>query len=228
MLFTKLPENAFEQIQFNAGILVKSFDLSTLEVGALLGATSGGLDFKAKPNYIDWGEDIDNCPKNTKELKDISGWDITLNGTYVTITTENVKSMLGAADIAGNKLIPRNHLKLSDFEDVWWVGDYSRVNSGKKAGFAAIHMINALTEDGFSIKSEDNQKGKAAFSYKAHYSMAEIDEVPFEVYVQAGTEAAGAAAVSEPAAISESAEISEPAAISESAAVSEPCGYAAI
>ncbi len=217
MLFTQLPENAFDQIQFNAGILVKGFDIATLEVEKLLGATSGGLDFKAKPNYIDWGEDIDNCPKNTKELKDISEWEITLSGTYVTITTENVKSMLGAADVAGNKITPRNHLKLSDYEDVWWVGDYSRVNSGKKAGFAAIHMISALTEDGFSIKSEDHQKGKAAFSYKAHYSITEIDKVPFEVYIQAGTEAAGAAAVSEVAAISEPAAVSEPAAISESA-----------
>ena len=193
MLFTKIPENTFDQIQFNAGILVKNFDPATLKVEALLGATSGGLDFKAKPNYIDWGEDIDNCPKNTKELKDISEWEVSLSGTYVTISTKNVKSALGAADVDGNKLTPRNHLKLEDFEDLWWVGDYSRVNTGEKAGFAAIHMINALTEDGFNIKSEDKQKGKAAFSYKAHYSITNIDKVPFEVYVQAGTEATKAA-----------------------------------
>lgn len=190
MKYTKIPEAVFKNLQLNAGVLLSDFDPETAEVAneAIIGATTGGVNFTAKPSFSDYGEDIDNCPKNMMELKKLDSWDINMSGTYVTVDVNAVKALVGAADVSGNKITPRNDLKLTDFADVWWVGDYSDQNGETKGGFVAIHMMNALSTGGFAIKSSDNGKGNFAFTYTAHYSIDAQDTVPFEVYVKAGTE----------------------------------------
>lgn len=189
MKYTKIPETTFKNLQLNAGVLLSAFDPGTAEVAneSIIGATTGGVNFTATPTFSDFGEDIDNCPKNMKELKKLDSWEISLSGTYVTVDANAVKALVGAADVSGNKITPRNDLKLTDFTDVWWVGDYSDQNGATNGGFVAIHMMNALSTGGFAIQSSDNGKGNFAFTYTAHYSMSAQDTVPFEVYVKAGT-----------------------------------------
>ena len=189
MKYTKIPETTFQNLQLNAGVLLSAFDPGTAEVAneSIIGATTGGVNFTATPTFSDYGEDIDNCPKNMKELKKLDSWEISMSGTYVTVDANAVKSLVGAADVSVNKITPRNDLKLTDFTDVWWVGDYSDQNGETNGGFVAIHMINALSTGGFAIQSSDNGKGNFAFTYTAHYSMSAQDTVPFEVYVKAGT-----------------------------------------
>ena len=189
MKYTKIPETTFQNLQLNAGVLLSAFNPESATVAneSIIGATTGGVNFTATPTYSDKGEDIDNCPKNMKELKKLDYWDINMSGTYVTVDANAVKSLAGAADVSGNKITPRNDLKLTDFTDVWWVGDYSDQNGETNGGFVAIHMMNALSTGGFAIQSSDNGKGNFAFTYTAHYSMSAQDTVPFEVYVKAGT-----------------------------------------
>ena len=189
MKYTKIPESTFKNLQLNAGVLLSAFDPGTATVAneSIIGATTGGINFTATPTFSDYGEDIDNCPKNMMELKKLDSWEISMSGTYVTVDANAVKALVGAADVSGNKITPRNDLKLSDFTDVWWVGDYSDQNGETNGGFVAIHMMNALSTGGFAIQSSDNGKGNFAFTYTAHYSMSAQDTVPFEVYVKAGT-----------------------------------------
>ena len=192
MKYTKIPENTFQNIQLNAGVLLSSFTPSSATVSgeAIIGATTGGINFTATPTYIDFGEDIDNCPKNMKELKKLDSWEAKCSGTFVTIDTAVAKSLIGAADIGTSdttKVTPRNDLAQSDFDDIWIVGDYSDKNGDTNGGFIAIHMMNALSTGGFQIKTEDKAKGQFAFEYTAHYSMSAQGTVPFEVYVKAGT-----------------------------------------
>lgn len=187
--FTKIPETTFQEIQLNAGILVKTFTPSDATVSPenILGATSGGVNFTATPEFMDFGEDIDNCPKNMKELKKLVTWEIKMSGTYVTINPDLVKSLIGAADVSAEKITPRNDLTDADFEDIWFVGDYSNENGEKNGGFCAIHMMNSLSTAGFQIQTGDKAKGQFSFEYTAHYSMSAQDTVPFEVYVKSGT-----------------------------------------
>ena len=192
MKYTKIPENTFQNIQLNAGVLLSSFTPSSATVSeeAIIGATTGGINFTATPTYTDFGEDIDNCPKNMKELKKLDSWEAKCSGTFVTIDTAVAKSLIGAADIGTSdttKVTPRNDLAQSDFDDIWIVGDYSDKNGDTNGGFIAIHMMNALSTGGFQIKTEDKAKGQFAFEYTAHYSMSAQGTVPFEVYVKAGT-----------------------------------------
>ena len=189
MKYTKIPETTFKNIQLNAGVLLSAFNPESATVAneSIIGATTGGVNFTATPTFSDYGEDIDNCPKNMMELKKLDAWEISLSGTYVTVDANAVKTLVGAADVSGNKITPRNDLKLTDFTDVWWVGDYSDQNGETNGGFVAIHMMNALSTGGFAIQSSDNGKGNFAFTYTAHYSMNAQETVPFEVYVKAGT-----------------------------------------
>lgn len=189
MRFTKIPADAFEKLQLNAGILAKSFTPATGAVSGLLGATTGGLKFSDTVNYQDFGEDIDNCPKNTLELKRIEDHEVKLGGTYVTIDAAAAQNLAAAADIdplnAGH-IIPRNVLKESDFGDLWWIGDYSDKNGNTNGGFVALHLMNALNTAGFQITSGDKAKGQFPFEYTGHYSIAEQDVVPYEVFIKSG------------------------------------------
>ena len=189
MKYTKIPETTFKNLQLNAGVLLSAFNTTsaTVENESIIGATTGGVNFTATPTFSDYGEDIDNCPKNIKELKKLGSWEISMSGTYVTVDVNAVKSLVGAADVSANKVTPRNDVKISDFTDVWWVGDYSDQNGETNGGYVAIHMMNTLSTGGFAIQSSDNGKGNFAFTYTAHYSMEAQDTVPFEVYVKAGT-----------------------------------------
>jgi len=189
--YTKIPSNTFKQIQINAGILLKSFTpaIGTIEADAQIGATTGGINFTATPSYTDFGDDIDNCPKNMKELKRLESWEVKATGTLVTLNTAAAKSLIGAADIDGTdatKVTPRNDLADADFADLWFVGDYSDKTGATKGGFVAVHLMNALSTGGFQIQTSDKAKGQFAFEYTAHYSMAAQDTVPFEVYIKAG------------------------------------------
>lgn len=191
MKYTQIPATAFKNIQLNAGILAEGFDPSSGEVSGLLGATSGGVQFTDDVEYKDFGEDIDNCPKNMKELKKLDKHEAKMGGTFVTVNATTTKRLVAAADVDPNDsthIVPRNDLKDSDFQDLWWIGDYSDKNDGANAGFVAIHLLNGLNTGGFQIQSADKDKGKFAFEFMGHYSMANQDQVPYEVYIREGSE----------------------------------------
>ena len=190
MKFTQIPADTFENLQMNAGILLDEFTPSTGVIGKIIGATTGGINFTATPTYSDYGEDIDNCPKNMKELKNLDSWEATLSGTFASVSASLAKMLIGAADADksdATHIIPRNDILETDFQDIWWVGDYSNLNGDKNGGFCAVHLINALSTGGFQIQSTDKAKGQFAFSFTGHYSMDDQSRVPFEIFVKAGT-----------------------------------------
>lgn len=190
MKFTQIPADTFQKLQLNAGILVDAFNPATGTIGNLLGATTGGVSFASNPTYSDFGEDIDNCPNNMMELKKLESYDPQMSGNFLTCTPAVLKGLVGAADISvsdSSKVVPRNDLLTTDFGDVWWIGDYSDVNTGDNAGFLAIHLMNALNQAGFQITSSKNAKGQMAFEYHGHYSMSAQTTVPFEIYCQSGS-----------------------------------------
>jgi hypothetical protein len=196
MKYTQIPTTTFQELQFNAGIILSDFTPATgaFDEADILGATSGGVTFTAVPSFVDMGEDVDNCPKNMKELKRLDSWDVKMSGTYVTVDTAQAKSLIGLADVGTadtTKVTPRNELLQADFADIWLVGDYSDKNGATNGGFLAIHMMNALSTGGFSLKTADKSKGQFAFEYTAHFSNSAQDTVPFEIYIKEGTPESG-------------------------------------
>lgn len=191
-VFTQIPAQTFEQIQSNAGVVLSEFDpetfTGTLDPSKILFATSGGFNFTDNVTYKDMGEGIDNAPRNTMELKRFDSREVRFTGTAVTASAETVKSMMGGADISGTaaqKITPRDTLKPEDFQDFWIVADYGNVDGG----LIAVHVKNALSASGFRWQTQDREKGQFSFDYLAHYSITAQTEVPYEVYIKAGTAA---------------------------------------
>lgn len=192
MKFTKIPVDTFQKLQLNAGILATEFTPATGTLGesGQIGATTGGISFDATPTFSDFGDDIDNCPKNTKELKRLDEWEVKISGTFVSADTAIAKSLIGAADIGTTdttKVTPRNDIADSDFSTIWLIGDYSDKNGATNGGFIAIKLINALSTGGLKLKTSDKAKGQMAFEYTGHYSISKQNIVPFELYIKAGT-----------------------------------------
>lgn len=194
--YTRIPVNTFKNLVVNAGILLSAFDITTGTVNEadMLGATSGGINFTATPSFKDWGEDVDNCPKNTKELMRLDDWDIKMSGSFTALTPALAKLLVGLADLSAGKITPRDTIDIeNDFSDIWLVCDYSDKNTGASAGSVAIRMMDALSTGGFQLQTEDKEKGKFSFEFTAHYSIDAQDTVPFEIYISAGTDAPGIA-----------------------------------
>ncbi len=189
MKYTQIPTNTFSALQMNAGIVLANFDVTdgSFEDTDLLGATSGGVNVTATPEFSDFGEDVDNCPKNMLELKHLDSWEVKMSGTFVSVTKATAAKLLAAADTDGNKITPRADVVKTDFSDIWWVGDYTDVNTGANAGFLAVHVMNALSTGGFQIQSTDKGKGQFAFEFTGHVSIDAQDVVPIEIYVKEGT-----------------------------------------
>lgn len=189
MKYTMIPPDTFKSIALNAGILTKNFDPTTRTVEAedIFAATSGGVSFTATPSYTDFGEDIDNCPKNSKELKQLDSWEVKITGTAVTVSVENAKDYLGAADVSasGTKIVPRNDIVDADFFDLWWVGDYGQ------GGCMAIHMLNSLSTGGISMQTTDKAKTTIGFEFTGHFSIEDQKTVPFEIYILEDAEEEG-------------------------------------
>lgn len=187
MQYTKVASDAFTKLQLNAGIMVDSFDPSTGTIGNIMGATTGGFQFASNPEYIDWGEDVDNVPSNTWQLKRIKSFDPSITGTFLTVTAATVAALMGGAATNSTHIIPIHDLEESDFDDVWVIGDYSDKNTGTSAGFLAVHLKHALNTAGFQWTSAKDEKGQFAFEYHGHYDLTDVEDVPFEVYCAVGS-----------------------------------------
>lgn len=183
--FTQVKLGAFKEIQVEAGVIVKAFDPSNpvLDRANIVCVTSGGITISAKPTYTDYFEDVDNVPNNTMEGKQLDDWECTLSTTALDTSAESIKLMLGAADIDQtdtNRVTPRRAVQLSDFQDIWWVGDRA------DGGLVAVQVLNVLSTDGFSLKTTKKGKGTTGITLTGHYSIDAVDTVPMNFYVIEG------------------------------------------
>lgn len=179
--FTKIPQSTFEELQLDAGVLLNTFDPSNpVEPAdsAIICATTGGINATCVPTFSDLGEDVDNCPTNTKELKHLDSWECKMAFTSLGTSTANIRLALGAADInaTSGKITPRRDLEQTDFSDIWWVGDRA------DGGLVAIKLINALSTAGFSLQTTKSGKGQISVELTGHVSISAQDTMPMEFY----------------------------------------------
>lgn len=179
--FTVIPQSTFEDMQLDAGILLKSFDPAQPAIvdANIITATTGGIQITCQPTFSDLGEDVDNVPNNMKELKHLDSWDCSLSTTALGTSPELIKMTLGCADIDGTdttKIVPRAELEQTDFSDIWWVGDKA------DGGFVAVQILNALSTDGFSLQTSKNGKGQTSLTITGHVSINAQSVVPMVFY----------------------------------------------
>lgn len=178
--FTTIPQNTFQGLQLDAGVLLKTFDPENPVApadSAIICATTGGIQVNCTPTYSDLGEDVDNCPENMKELKHLDSWACTMGFTSLGLSPELIKLSLGAADIDGTtKIVPRKDLEQTDFASLWWVGDRA------DGGCVAVKLINALSTGGFQLQTTKNGKGQVSCELTGHVSLSDQTKMPMEFY----------------------------------------------
>lgn len=185
--FTKIPQDTFNELQLDAGVLLNNFDTESAESFAdedIICATTGGINVSCVPTFSDMGEDVDNCPMNMMELKKLDSWACRMTFTSLGTSPEAIRLALGAADVnaENGKITPRRNLQSGDFADVWWVGDRA------DGGLVAVRLINALSTDGFTLQTTKNGKGQVSVGLTGHVSINAQDVVPMEFYSMAGVE----------------------------------------
>lgn len=178
--FTVIPQDTFEGLQLDAGVLLKRFNPAIPAVldEDIICATTGGINPSCVPTYSDLGEDVDNCPVNMKELKHLDSWEATMAFTSIGTSKESIRLALGAADVNAETgaITPRKDLKQTDFSDVWWVGDRA------DGGCVAIRLINALSTSGFSLQTTKAGKGQVAVTLTGHVSINDQETMPMVIY----------------------------------------------
>lgn len=185
-MFTVIPQDTFEGLQLDAGVLLKTFNPAQPAAPAdadIICATTGGINVSCVPTYSDFGEDVDNCPVNMMELKHLDGWDCKMSTTSIGTSPELIRLALGAADVTASsgKIVPRRDLSQDDFSDLWWVGDRA------DGGMVAVKLMNALSTGGFSLQTTKNGKGQISIELTGHVSIDAQDVVPMEFYSAAPT-----------------------------------------
>lgn len=188
--FTVIPQNTFDALQLEAGVLLKTFNPAEPAAPAdadIICATTGGISITCEPTYSDMGEDVDNCPVNMKELKHLDSWNCTMEFTSLGTSAESIRMSLGAADVnaTSGAITPRRDLQQTDFSDVWWVGDKAN------GGLVAVQLKNALSTSGFSLQTTKNGKGQISVTLTGHVSIDAQDTMPMVFYSQDPTTTGG-------------------------------------
>lgn len=188
--FTVIPQNTFDALQTDAGVLLTTFDPSNPVAppdSTIICATTGGINPTCVPTYSDYGEDIDNVPNNMKELKHLDGWECKIATTCLGTSVELIRLALGAADVNATtgKITPRRDLEQTDFSDIWWVGDKA------DGGLVAIQLKNALSTGGFSLQTTKNGKGQISLELTGHVSINAQNEMPMVFYSLDGDDISG-------------------------------------
>ena len=182
--FTLISEDAFDELQLDAGVLLDQFDPANPVKPTsehIIATTSGGINVTCTPTYSDFGDDVDNVPVNMMEFKHLDSWECKFSFTSLKFNSANTKFALGAADqtnVTGyKKIVPRRDLSLEDFTDeVWWVGDKAN------GGAYAVCLKNALSTGGLNIQTSKNNKGTSTIELTGHVSASEQDDMPMEFY----------------------------------------------
>lgn len=102
-VYTKIPQDTFEALQLDAGVLLWTFNPASpnMQDQDIITATTGGVNIKATPTTSDLGSDVDNCPVNTKELKHLDSWEVTVATTALGTSADLIKLSLGCAEASG-------------------------------------------------------------------------------------------------------------------------------
>ena len=193
-LTTALRNETFQNLQLNAGIMLKNFEYaniadsdalkaaikSAVQAGTnILGATRGGGTFTVTREIRE--PEIDGRRYPFKGGKFVDSADAYLSTTLLEVTGDNIKTLLGSADITteGKKSTIKMRTALTDADyltNVVWVGDRS------DGHLIAIVLYNALNTADFSLTYTDKGEGTLAAEFHAHQSeVLDYDTAPFEI-----------------------------------------------
>lgn len=192
---TGLRRETFENLQLNAGVLLKNFDLTDIATADALktaiiaarsdatkwiGATRGGGTFTATREMRT--PEIDGLRYPFIGGRFVDSVDANLSATLVEVTAQNIKAALGSVDIdtsTATKTVITMHTAIDTADyvsNLVWVGD---ISDGR---YVAIELYNALNTADFSLTFSDKSEGTIPLEMHAHQSdVMDYDTAPFRI-----------------------------------------------
>lgn len=155
----------------------------------LLGATSGGGKFEAKPDIR--SVKVDGVKGDAKGLQILDSWSVTMSANLLEFKADTFKYALAAAKTSASTVGTKNYTKIeaknqiedTDYLDnITWVGALSGSNEP-----VIIQVFNALNTEGLSINPKDSDDIVAELQFKGHYDPSSLDNPPFCVYYPSRT-----------------------------------------
>lgn len=188
MLISHHPASA-EALQLGEGMLLADFDLDTaLRNGDPLdcmaeavaddtkriGTTCGGCVFRAVPREFDPESGSHRLPVVGRTR--LIDWRVTLSGTMLDITPENMARLLPAESLTTGRvtaMTPRMAQK--PLSRLCWIGTTSR-------GLLVIELQNPLCVSGTALTSAPNDTGKMTFTLLAQSDRPGDTHLPVRLY----------------------------------------------
>lgn len=181
--YRQISSEAFNTMQFGAGVITDSFDFSNMEEpytqDNILCTTSGGVNDVLARETIDLGEDVDNCPNDTKELLRTESVTCTIGFTALDYKKKFLKIVIGstAEDSLTGEISVNKTLHSLDFKKIYHILE---INGG---GLAVVVLENAFSTGGLSSQTTKNEKGKLTCEFRGFTSLSDPDNVPMKFYV---------------------------------------------
>lgn len=186
-MLTSIHPGSFDALQLGSGLFLKNFEADAAanadqlydlvnaaveEKRGLIGATRDGGRFRCMPRLR--SVDMDGLRGPTRGDKVADGWDVTLSGTMMEITPENMALALGLAEVthsAGRTTVrPRTQVTEDDYvPSLCWVGNTTR-------GAVLIELSNVLNVSGAAFSFGDRTEGALPFTFQAHAAVG--DDLP--------------------------------------------------
>jgi hypothetical protein len=185
-----------QNVQVQAGTLLSTFDIAQPAVPAdrdIICATSGDFAISCVPEIQDFFEDVNNIPNNTKEGKEIIGWDCSLTVNCIEVTEDTLAMALGAATVTeGGSIKPRMAYADTDFKTLYWIGDMKDASK-----ILVVKLYSAVNTSGISMTTAKNSKGQLALTLVPHFSLASPNTVPMSFYILTKTASASTGSTEE-------------------------------
>ena len=167
-----------------AGALYKNFvvgtDTPSSATAKLIGATQGGLEFKATPTIRNI--QIDGILGKVADLDVIDAWECSLAGSFIEINSEVIRRSLAAVTQTSD----------SDYDifqgaTEFSSGDYltNVTYIGTLAGSETpviIQINNAIDTQGLTFKTEDGKEGTIDVTFEGRYAISDNGVPPFKIY----------------------------------------------
>ena len=182
-IVTAITPTTSQHLQFNSAVLLWRFQFGVdWKPEDVIGATRGGLTFRAVPQYHN--VEADGVPTNYKGLQRLDEWDVGAECTMLEFKPDTIELGLGAgvkktSESGYTKFtVTHNIDEENDYKDIWIVGSLS--NGGK----AVVQIKNGLNKSGLTLSTADKGEGTFSLNITGHYDYEGLKDgvAPFAIY----------------------------------------------
>lgn len=219
-MLSPITAETYQELVFDAGMLLHDFnyysanDAETLaqliksaevQKNSWLGATKGGVN--PQENRSSWSPEFDYAGRMPfKGSRRFAGAEPKMTGTLVQIRPKNVKTVSGAANIAGENTNVVTVQPIADIPKDAYMTNVVWVGCLGEDGYYLVELKNAICTSGVNFQTVDKNIGTLPFEFVGNAdSPVHTNELPIKYlfFKASGTAAAAQTTNAEPAADAE-------------------------